>query len=69
VDFFEKYFPDAIDLIGKESLIETYFSIVASPLVSIKVRAFINRQEHQSRESNFFLISAHHIIGMTNACS
>ena len=34
--FFQKYFPDAISLIGKENLIETYFSSKPLPLVSIK---------------------------------
>ena len=36
--FFEGNFPDALDLIGKKDLIESYFSIKPAPLVSIKVR-------------------------------
>jgi kynurenine 3-monooxygenase len=34
--FFQKYFPDAISFIGRENLIETYFSSKPLPLVSIK---------------------------------
>jgi 2-polyprenyl-6-methoxyphenol hydroxylase-like FAD-dependent oxidoreductase len=34
--FFQKYFPDAILLIGRENLIETFFSSKPLPLVSIK---------------------------------
>ncbi len=34
--FFQKYFPDAISLIGRENLIETFFSSKPLPLVSIK---------------------------------
>ncbi len=34
--FFQKYFPDTISLIGRENLIETYFSSKPLPLVSIK---------------------------------
>ena len=34
--FFQKYFPDAISLIGRENLIETYFTSKPLPLVSIK---------------------------------
>lgn len=34
--FFQKYFPDAISLIGRENLIETYFSSKPLPLMSIK---------------------------------
>ena len=34
--FFQKYFPDAILLIGRENLIDTYFSSKPLPLVSIK---------------------------------
>lgn len=36
LEFFQKYFPDAISLIGKENLIETYFSSKPLSLVSIK---------------------------------
>lgn len=34
--FFQKYFPDAITLIGRENLIETFFSSTPLPLISIK---------------------------------
>ena len=34
--FFQKFFPDAIAFIGRESLVETYFSSRPLPLVSIK---------------------------------
>ena len=34
--FFQKYFPDAISFIGRENLIETYFSSKPLPLISIK---------------------------------
>jgi kynurenine 3-monooxygenase len=34
--FFQKYFPDAISLMGRENLIETFFSSKPLPLVSIK---------------------------------
>lgn len=34
--FFQQYFPDAISLIGRQNLIETYFSSKPLPLMSIK---------------------------------
>ncbi|UJR38358.1 hypothetical protein I4U23_031028 [Adineta vaga] len=34
--FFQKYFPDAISFIGRENLIETYFTSKPLPLISIK---------------------------------
>ncbi|CAF1219488.1 unnamed protein product [Rotaria sp. Silwood1] len=34
--FFQQYFPDAISFIGRENLIETYFSSKPLPLISIK---------------------------------
>lgn len=37
VNFFKENFPDALDLIGKSRLIESYFAIQPSPLISIKV--------------------------------
>ena len=37
LSFFNENFPDALDLIGSECLIEAYFSIKPAPLVSIKV--------------------------------
>lgn len=36
LEFFEKYFIDALDLIGREKLIETYFSTKPFPLMTIK---------------------------------
>jgi kynurenine 3-monooxygenase len=36
IEFFEKYFYDAIDLIGKQHLIDCYFATKPSPLVSVK---------------------------------
>ncbi|XP_026742464.1 kynurenine 3-monooxygenase [Trichoplusia ni] len=38
--FFEKYFPDSIDLIGKDKLIEDFFAGSPSPLVAIKCRPY-----------------------------
>ena len=35
--FFNENFPDALDLIGQEHLIQSYFSVTPAPLVSIKV--------------------------------
>jgi hypothetical protein len=37
LDFFDKYFPDAIPLIGAERLVADFFSRKAAPLISIKV--------------------------------
>ena len=37
MNFFEKYYPDSINLIGKEKLISDYFSTKPSMLISIKV--------------------------------
>ena len=37
LSFFNENFPDALDLIGADCLIEAYFSIKPAPLVSIKV--------------------------------
>lgn len=37
LDFFHKYYHDAIPLIGKDRLVKDYFRIKPSPLVSIKV--------------------------------
>ena len=34
--FFQQYFPDAISFIGRDDLLETYFSSKPLPLVSIK---------------------------------
>ena len=40
--FFQKYFPDAISLIGRENLIETYFSSKPLPLISIKCSTHVS---------------------------
>lgn len=37
LDFFKTYFPDSVDLIGKEHLLECYFASKPSSLVSVKV--------------------------------
>lgn len=37
IEFFEKYFPDSIPLIGKTKLIEDFFGGKPSPLVAVKV--------------------------------
>lgn len=36
LNFFETFFPDSITLIGEQNLIKDFFSINASPLVSVK---------------------------------
>lgn len=36
IAFFEKYFADSIDLIGKQHLLDCYFATKPSPLVSVK---------------------------------
>lgn len=43
--FFRLYFPDSIDLIGKEHLLECFFASKPSSLVTVKVSNFyfINR--------------------------
>ncbi|KAG8226627.1 hypothetical protein J437_LFUL005278 [Ladona fulva] len=38
IGFFSKYYPDAIPLLGKEKLINDFFSSKPSPLVSVKYR-------------------------------
>ncbi|XP_064489537.1 kynurenine 3-monooxygenase-like [Ornithodoros turicata] len=40
LDFFGQYFPDAIPLIGKDDLVETFFSIKPSPLVMVKCKPY-----------------------------
>ncbi|XP_061383526.1 kynurenine 3-monooxygenase [Danaus plexippus] len=40
IEFFEKYFPDSIPLIGKKKLIEDFFAGSPSPLVSVKCRPY-----------------------------
>lgn len=37
LEFFEKYFPDSIPLIGRKKLIEDFFAGSPSPLVAVKV--------------------------------
>jgi len=36
LEFFEKYFLDALDLIGRQTLVDIYFSTKPSPLITIK---------------------------------
>ena len=38
LEFFEKNFPDAVDLIGRQYLIECYFATKPSPLLTVKVK-------------------------------
>lgn len=40
VEFFQKYFPDALQMIGRESLVETFNRLKPLPLVSIKCRPY-----------------------------
>ncbi|KAJ0180371.1 hypothetical protein K1T71_003775 [Dendrolimus kikuchii] len=40
IEFFEKYFPDSIPLIGKKKLIEDFFIGKPSPLVAVKCRPY-----------------------------
>jgi len=40
LSFFEEYFPDSIDLIGREKLIKDYFAIKPGPLISIKCNPY-----------------------------
>ena len=44
--FFEGNFPDAVDLMGKKSLIDSYFAVSPAPLVSVKVNQFANQFPH-----------------------
>lgn len=41
LNFFQKHFPDSINLIGKEKLIHDFFAATPSHLVSVKV-TFLN---------------------------
>ncbi len=41
--FFQKYFPDAISLIGRDNLIDTFFSTKPLPLVSIKCTPHVSK--------------------------
>lgn len=40
IEFFQKYFPDALQLIGRESLVETFYRLKPLPVVSIKCRPY-----------------------------
>lgn len=40
IKFFEKYFPDAIPLIGKEKLIEDFYNTKAQALISVKCKPY-----------------------------
>lgn len=42
LDFFEKYFPDAIPLLGREKLVRDYLGNSPSPLVSVKASEAIH---------------------------
>ncbi|CAF1393595.1 unnamed protein product [Adineta steineri] len=56
--FFQTHFPDAISFIGRENLIETYFSSQPLPLVSIKC------SPHASVDGNILLMgdAAHSMV-------
>ncbi|XP_045515368.1 kynurenine 3-monooxygenase [Pieris brassicae] len=40
LEFFDKYFPDAVPLIGEKKLIEDYFNGSPSPLITVKCRPY-----------------------------
>ena len=40
LQFFEKYFKDALDLIGRDAIVKSFFQNRPSPLISIKVILF-----------------------------
>ncbi|CAG9783578.1 unnamed protein product [Diatraea saccharalis] len=40
LEFFEKYFPDSVQLIGQKKLMEDFFAGSPSPLVSVKCRPY-----------------------------
>lgn len=42
IDFFQKYFVDAMNLMGRENLVEMYFSTKPLSLISITVNYFIS---------------------------
>jgi len=44
MNFFEKYFPDTIDIFGKADLIQMYFSFKPSPLLSVKCNTHHGRK-------------------------
>lgn len=40
LDFFQKYFPDSLHLIGKEALAQDFFRLPAQPMISVKCSSF-----------------------------
>ncbi|XP_053461699.1 kynurenine 3-monooxygenase isoform X2 [Nycticebus coucang] len=40
LDFFQKYFPDAIPLIGETALVQDFFVLPAQPLISVRCSSF-----------------------------
>ncbi|XP_045392932.1 kynurenine 3-monooxygenase [Lemur catta] len=40
LDFFQKYFPDAIPLIGERELVQDFFLLPAQPMISVKCSSF-----------------------------
>ncbi|XP_069890363.1 kynurenine 3-monooxygenase isoform X1 [Dipodomys merriami] len=40
LDFFQKYFPDSIPLIGEQALVQDFFLLPAQPMISIKCSSF-----------------------------
>ncbi|XP_012299152.3 LOW QUALITY PROTEIN: kynurenine 3-monooxygenase [Aotus nancymaae] len=40
LDFFQKYFPDAIPLIGERLLVQDFFLLPAQPMISVKCSSF-----------------------------
>ena len=47
IDFFNKYFPDALRLIGRDRLIKDFFAMKPSTLVSIKVAHLLTHFLHK----------------------
>ncbi|XP_006868642.1 PREDICTED: kynurenine 3-monooxygenase [Chrysochloris asiatica] len=40
LDFFQKYFPDSIPLIGEQALLKDFFLLPAQPMISVKCSSF-----------------------------
>ncbi|XP_021538365.1 LOW QUALITY PROTEIN: kynurenine 3-monooxygenase [Neomonachus schauinslandi] len=40
LDFFQKYFPDSIPLIGEQTLVQDFFLLPAQPMISVKCSSF-----------------------------
>ncbi|KAB1258859.1 Kynurenine 3-monooxygenase [Camelus dromedarius] len=40
LDFFQKYFPDSIPLIGKQALAQDFFLLPAQPMITVKCSSF-----------------------------